>query len=320
MALGDYTKTTYNNGATPAINATNLNNSEDKIKELDNEITLLSGEIDTHEANITNPHAVTKAQVGLGSVDNVKQLPLAGGTMTGSIVSKGTAGAIKDAGAAGSFEVRGASSLDGAFMSFHRPSAYAANIGIDTDNKWKVGGWSMGVNSHELWHAGNTPQTRISNGEFQALIGGVWESVGGTDWSKYEPVYLKSPFTVSSANVYQSAINIVGKGYSNFIKLTGGSNSTAVDLKIIKDGVVIYEARVNTAGYMLGIVNTHEKGVYSSVSAKKEYPFIDTSLSVNDEAVMYLDTPMFFNNSLDVQAKCTTTSNMLHFAFSGGVE
>ena len=35
MPLTDYTKTTYVNGSAPAINATNLNNAENKIKELD---------------------------------------------------------------------------------------------------------------------------------------------------------------------------------------------------------------------------------------------------------------------------------------------
>lgn len=35
MALGDYAKTIFVNGTTPAINATNLNNNENKTKELD---------------------------------------------------------------------------------------------------------------------------------------------------------------------------------------------------------------------------------------------------------------------------------------------
>lgn len=35
MALGDYSKTTFANGSSPAINATNLNNNENKTKELD---------------------------------------------------------------------------------------------------------------------------------------------------------------------------------------------------------------------------------------------------------------------------------------------
>jgi len=37
MALGDYTKTTYNSGSAPGISATRLNNNEDKTKELDAE-------------------------------------------------------------------------------------------------------------------------------------------------------------------------------------------------------------------------------------------------------------------------------------------
>jgi hypothetical protein len=28
-------------------------------------------------------------------------------------------------------------------MSFHRPGAYAINMGLDTDNAFKIGGWSM---------------------------------------------------------------------------------------------------------------------------------------------------------------------------------
>ena len=38
MALGDYTKTGYNNNAVPAINAPNLNNNEDKTEELDTQL------------------------------------------------------------------------------------------------------------------------------------------------------------------------------------------------------------------------------------------------------------------------------------------
>lgn len=37
MAVGDYIKTTFVNGTTPAINDTNLNNQENKTEELDTE-------------------------------------------------------------------------------------------------------------------------------------------------------------------------------------------------------------------------------------------------------------------------------------------
>lgn len=42
-----------------------------------------------------------------------------------------------------------------AFMQFHRPSAYAAYFGIDSDNVWKVGGWSMGANAYPILHSNN---------------------------------------------------------------------------------------------------------------------------------------------------------------------
>lgn len=42
-----------------------------------------------------------------------------------------------------------------AFVSFNRSGAFAGNFGIDTDNKWKVGGWSMGAVAYEIVHMGN---------------------------------------------------------------------------------------------------------------------------------------------------------------------
>jgi hypothetical protein len=40
MALGDYSKTIFVNAVSPAINATNLNNNENKTKELDTALTM----------------------------------------------------------------------------------------------------------------------------------------------------------------------------------------------------------------------------------------------------------------------------------------
>ena len=44
-----------------------------------------------HRANVSNPHAVTKSQVGLGNVTNDKQMPIAGGTFTGNVKAYETA-------------------------------------------------------------------------------------------------------------------------------------------------------------------------------------------------------------------------------------
>lgn len=39
--------------------------------------------LEVHKSDKNNPHAVTKAQVGLTNVDNAKQMPITGGTFTG---------------------------------------------------------------------------------------------------------------------------------------------------------------------------------------------------------------------------------------------
>jgi hypothetical protein len=42
-----------------------------------------------------------------------------------------------------------------ALMTFHRPGVYASYFGLDTDNIWKVGGWSAGSVAYALLHEGN---------------------------------------------------------------------------------------------------------------------------------------------------------------------
>lgn len=44
--------------------------------------------LEAHSLATDNPHATTKNHVGLGNVDNVKQMPLAGGTFTGQAAAK----------------------------------------------------------------------------------------------------------------------------------------------------------------------------------------------------------------------------------------
>lgn len=42
-----------------------------------------------------------------------------------------------------------------ATITFNRINAYAVHFGLDTDNKLKVGGWSMGTKAYEIWHDQN---------------------------------------------------------------------------------------------------------------------------------------------------------------------
>ena len=49
-----------------------------------------ASEFENHSADNGNPHGVTKEQVGLGEVTNVKQMPISGGTFTGEATAIGT--------------------------------------------------------------------------------------------------------------------------------------------------------------------------------------------------------------------------------------
>lgn len=48
-----------------------------------------------------------------------------------------------------------ASAGGAAMVAFHRPGVFFTYFGLDTDNRWKVGGGSAGANAWVLWHAGN---------------------------------------------------------------------------------------------------------------------------------------------------------------------
>lgn len=74
------------------------------------------------------------------------RLVVQGGTVVGINDTVGNSG--------GSIEVRSATSAAAAMIAFHRPSTYAGYFGIDIDNVWKVGGWSMGANAYPIWHNG----------------------------------------------------------------------------------------------------------------------------------------------------------------------
>ncbi len=49
---------------------------------------VLNDSLASHAGSASNPHSVTKSQVGLANVDNAKQMPIVGGTFTGVAVAQ----------------------------------------------------------------------------------------------------------------------------------------------------------------------------------------------------------------------------------------
>ena len=79
----------------------------------------------------------------------------AGGTINNKITFSGaTAGGISYSGSLNSIEIQ-TNNSQASGITFHRPSSYAINFGLDTDNQLKIGGYSMGSVAYTMTHAGN---------------------------------------------------------------------------------------------------------------------------------------------------------------------
>ena len=122
--------------------------------------TLTGVSIDGNAATATSATTAGSVTNGLTTSNySSYALPLAGGTMTGLVVGSPTAAGVTilNSNDNGNFSVRSISSsaTSPASMSFHRPGIYAINMGLDTDNVFKIGGWSAGIIMMSLSGAGN---------------------------------------------------------------------------------------------------------------------------------------------------------------------
>jgi hypothetical protein len=79
-------------------------------------------------------------------------LPLSGGTTSGivNITGNGNTGSNNNVG----LNVYSTSG-NGANMAFHRSGAYAINMGLDSDNVFRIGGWSASANLFQMDMSGN---------------------------------------------------------------------------------------------------------------------------------------------------------------------
>jgi hypothetical protein len=94
----------------------------------------------TTSTTTTTGALVVKGGVGVAGTMTV------GGTITGKTNTGGNVAASTDT---GTLSIRG-DATNAAVISFHRPSAYAVNMGLDTDNTFKIGGWSDGASTYRL--------------------------------------------------------------------------------------------------------------------------------------------------------------------------
>lgn len=158
-------------------------------------------------------------------------------TATGTVLSTNLpASAIKDI-SGGNYSFTARNDVGGpAVMTFHRSGAYAAYLGIDNDNVWKVGGWSMNANSYALLHEGNS---------FSFYTGGL--NAGS-----------KSIYTVAAVYANRFQVNVIPSGGSGAlfpdwntgsvqkIELTGASSISPLGVPAWNTMMLIIHANDQT--------------------------------------------------------------------------
>ena len=133
----------------------------------------------TSVAGRTGAVVLTKGDVGLGNVDNTSdankpvssatqtalntKANLASPSFTGNVIAASSPASVGIAELTGSnsgYESRAqgnGGTAGSATFTFHRPGVYAVHFGLDTDNRLKVGGWSLGANAYAIYHENNKP-------------------------------------------------------------------------------------------------------------------------------------------------------------------
>ena len=91
-------------------------------------------------------NSATTSQTSWAALTTTSRLTATGSQATSIATATGSLGGV---------EIQGPGGSTAAFMCFHRPGIYAAYFGLDTDNVWKVGGWTAGAVAYPILHSGN---------------------------------------------------------------------------------------------------------------------------------------------------------------------
>jgi hypothetical protein len=135
----------------------------------------------------------TAAQTNITSVGTLSSLTM-GGLLTGYSSTNTDVNTANDG---GSFSARGNASTI-ASMTFHRTGAYAINMGLGTDNIFRIGGWSASNNCMQLSGTGAmtilSSLTLNSASGVTAIVNGGSNGVGniGSSTSVFNTVFAKA--------------------------------------------------------------------------------------------------------------------------------
>jgi hypothetical protein len=178
----------------------------------------------------------TAAQTNITSVGTLSSLTM-GGLLTGYSSTNTDVNTANDG---GSFSARGNASTI-ASMTFHRTGAYAINMGLGTDNIFRIGGWSASNNCMQLSGTGAmtilSSLTLNSANGVTAIVNGGSNGVGniGSSTSVFNTVFAKA----TSAQYADLAENYLSDAeYApGTVVIFGGDNEITVTTEIADERV-----------------------------------------------------------------------------------
>lgn len=237
------------------------------------------------------------------------------GATSGSLItSQGTAGT---AGAA--------------FITFHRPSAHAFHVGIDTDNFFKIGGYSLGAASYKIWHEG-------VDGAGSGLDADLLDGQQGAYYAPIaSPVFTGIPRTPglnigadSDIYLYESSTNALsirtgGVGTEKYFTFSAAGVFTTSSGGITSTGVVgigapATGASLNISKSFTGSVSTYGIAIPATVASDSTSGAYGVATYIGTQATAFtLGTLMHYNADQAAIGAGSTVTNQYGYVASAGL-
>ena len=151
-------------------------------------------------------------------------------------------------------------------------------------------------------------------------IGTTLEEGLGTDWSEYTPFGKHGSYRPPSDVGYHTVFEVQGEGYISKAIMRHVSNSSYwIYWKVTLDGVAVYDRGATILPNMTGIVDKnhvhYDSGSYLTRVGTAGYAQLTNIDAVDilsrnqatSNAVMMLEQPLFFKQSLKVEMRYTST-------------
>jgi hypothetical protein len=150
------------------------------------------------------------------------------------------------------------------------------------------------------------------------------------DIKAYTPIYKRTQITPTTANEFQTVLDVTGGGYLTEVTAYTAEAAVLGVLRITLDGVVTYMGKFAVTA-MTGFRqepgwsrsgNTYEQTQPNASASGGQFLYNVTYPSINDTLTTFflLSQPLFFSTSCKIEIKyANNTYNVVQYAYVGGV-